>query len=248
MRFRRDNDLSAARELVLSHLRFVVHIARGYAGYGLPMNDLVQEGNIGLMKAVKRFDPSVGVRLVSFAVHWIRAEIHEYVLRNWRLVKVATTKAQRKLFFNLRRLKTNLSWLSAEETRAVAKDLGVSTAEVTEMERRLSARDLSFDIAPDADDEEESYRPGGLSAGSRCGSGRAGRGGRVEQLLRRSSLSAAMERLDDRSRTILQRRWMTEDKATLHELAAEYGVSAERIRQIEAGAMSKLRGLLPAPA
>src|SRR5579862_5374566 len=153
-RFRRDNDLDAARELVLSHLRFVVHIARGYSGYGLPLSDLVQEGNIGLMKAVKRFDPNVGVRLVSFAVHWIRAEIHEYVLRNWRLVKVATTKAQRKLFFNLRRLKKNLSWLSADETRAVAEDLGVSPAEVTEMERRLSARDLSFDVAPDGDDDE----------------------------------------------------------------------------------------------
>ena len=157
-RFRRDDDLEAARELVLSHLRFVVHIARGYSGYGLPMNDLVQEGNIGLMKAVKRFDPSVGVRLVSFAVHWIRAEIHEYVLRNWRLVKVATTKAQRKLFFNLRRMKQNLAWLTAEETRAVAEDLGVTPAEVTEMERRLSARDLSFDVGPE-NDEEESYGP-----------------------------------------------------------------------------------------
>src|SRR5580692_6672857 len=157
-RFRRDNDLDAARELVLSHLRFVVHIARGYAGYGLPMNDLVQEGNIGLMKAVKRFDPNVGVRLVSFAVHWIRAEIHEYVLRNWRLVKVATTKAQRKLFFNLRRLKPNLAWLSEAETAAVAEDLGVTPAEVTEMERRLSARDLSFDVGPE-NDEEESFGP-----------------------------------------------------------------------------------------
>ena len=157
-RFRRDDDLDAARELVLSHLRFVVHIARGYTGYGLPMSDLVQEGNIGLMKAVKRFDPTVGVRLVSFAVHWIRAEIHEYVLRNWRLVKVATTKAQRKLFFNLRRMKPNLTWLSAEETRAVAQDLGVTPAEVTEMERRLSARDMSFDIAPDSD-EEDGYGP-----------------------------------------------------------------------------------------
>src|SRR5579862_4197826 len=153
-RFRRDNDLEAARQLVLSHLRFVVHIARGYAGYGLPIGDLVQEGNVGLMKAVKRFDPSLNVRLVSFAVHWVRAEIHEYVLRNWRLVKVATTKAQRKLFFNLRRMKKNLSWLTHEETVAVAKDLGVTTAEVTEMEQRLSARDMSFDPAPDGDDED----------------------------------------------------------------------------------------------
>jgi RNA polymerase sigma-32 factor len=245
-RFRRDNDLEAARELVLSHLRFVVHIARGYAGYGLPMNDLVQEGNIGLMKAVKRFDPTVGVRLVSFGVHWIRAEIHEYVLRNWRLVKVATTKAQRKLFFNLRRLKPNLSWLSAEETRAVAKDLGVSPAEVTEMERRLSARDLSFDIAPDADDEE-GYGPASYLPAADADPAEQVE---AEEWTASSSqnLSAAMERLDDRSRAILQRRWMSDDKATLHELAAEFGVSAERIRQIEAGAMSKLRGLLPAPA
>jgi RNA polymerase sigma-32 factor len=245
-RFRRDNDLDAARELVLSHLRFVVHIARGYAGYGLPMNDLVQEGNIGLMKAVKRFDPSVGVRLVSFAVHWIRAEIHEYVLRNWRLVKVATTKAQRKLFFNLRRLKTNLSWLTAEETRAVAKDLGVTTAEVTEMERRLSARDLSFDVAPDAD-EEDSYGPASYLPAAGADPAEQVE---AEEWSSSSSqnLSAAMERLDDRSRAILQRRWMSEDKATLHELAAEYGVSAERIRQIEAGAMTRLRSLLPAPA
>src|SRR5687768_16482396 len=153
-RFRVDGDLEAARQLVLSHLRFVVHIARGYSGYGLPLGDVVQEGNVGLMKAVKRFDPEVGVRLVSFAVHWIRAEIHEYVLRNWRLVKVATTKAQRKLFFNLRRLKKNLTWLSGDETRAVAQDLGVTPAEVTEMEKRLAARDMSFDPTPESEDEE----------------------------------------------------------------------------------------------
>src|ERR1700683_4050882 len=158
IKFRSEGDLDAARQLVLSHLRFVVHISRGYLGYGLPMGDLVQEGNVGLMKAVKRFDPAVGVRLVSFAVHWIRAEIHEYVLRNWRLVKVATTKAQRKLFFNLRRLKKNLSWLSAEETAAVARDLGVTVGEVTEMEQRLAARDLSFDPTPESD-EEETYSP-----------------------------------------------------------------------------------------
>ena len=245
-RFRQGNDLKAARELVLSHLRFVVHIARGYAGYGLPMNDLVQEGNIGLMKAVKRFDPTVGVRLVSFAVHWIRAEIHEYVLRNWRLVKVATTKAQRKLFFNLRRLKPNLSWLSAEETRAVAKDLGVTPAEVTEMERRLSARDLSFDIAPDAD-EEEGYGPASYLPAADADPAEQVEAGEWSASSSQN-LSAAMERLDDRSRAILQRRWMNDDKATLHELAAEYGVSAERIRQIEAGAMTKLRGLLPSAA
>ena len=245
-RFRRDNDLDAARELVLSHLRFVVHIARGYAGYGLPMNDLVQEGNIGLMKAVKRFDPNVGVRLVSFAVHWIRAEIHEYVLRNWRLVKVATTKAQRKLFFNLRRMKKNLAWLSAEETRAVARDLGVTTAEVSEMERRLSARDLSFDVTSE-NDEDDSYGPAAYLPATDADP--------AEQVeaeewsdSSQQRLHAAMEQLDDRSRTILQRRWMTDDKATLHELADEYGVSAERIRQIEAGAIAKLKGFLPAPA
>src|SRR6202008_1385049 len=163
-RFHLSQDLAAARQLVLSHLRFVVHIARGYSGYGLPLGDLLQEGNVGLMKAVKRFDPAVGVRLVSFAVHWIRAEIHEYVLRNWRLVRIATTKAQRKLFFNLRKMKKNLSWLSAEETLAVARDLGVSPGEVTEMEKRLAARDLSFDPAPEADDEELYSPPGYLPA------------------------------------------------------------------------------------
>jgi RNA polymerase sigma-32 factor len=245
-RFQRDGDLDAARELVLSHLRFVVHIARGYAGYGLPMSDLVQEGNIGLMKAVKRFDPDVGVRLVSFAVHWIRAEIHEYVLRNWRLVKVATTKAQRKLFFNLRRMKKNLSWLSADETRAVATDLGVSAAEVTEMERRLSARDLSFDVATDSD-EEEGYGPAAYLPAADADPAEQVE---AEEWSRSTSqnLSVAMERLDDRSRAILKRRWMSNDKATLHELAAEFGVSAERIRQIEAVAINRLRGLLPNPA
>jgi RNA polymerase sigma-32 factor len=245
-RFRRDNDLDAARELVLSHLRFVVHIARGYAGYGLAMNDLVQEGNIGLMKAVKRFDPSVGVRLVSFAVHWIRAEIHEYVLRNWRLVKVATTKAQRKLFFNLRRMKKNLTWLSADETNAVAKDLGVSVAEVTEMERRLSARDLSFDVGSENDEDESfgpaAYLPAADADPAEQVEAEEWSSSTQEQLVR------AMRRLDDRSRSILQRRWMTDDKATLHELAGEYGVSAERIRQIEVSAISRLKALLPAPA
>jgi RNA polymerase sigma-32 factor len=198
------------------------------------------------MKAVKRFDPSVGVRLVSFAVHWIRAEIHEHVLRNWRLVKVATTKAQRKLFFNLRRLKKNLAWLSPEETRAVAHDLGVTPDEVTEMERRLSARDLSFDNSNSDSEEDESYGPSAyLPAPDADPAEQAER----EEWSSTSSeqLSAALSRLDDRSRTILQRRWMTEDKATLHELADEYGVSAERIRQIEAGAISRLRGMLPAP-
>ena len=242
-RFRRHNDLAAARQLVLSHLRFVVHIARGYAGYGLPLGDLIQEGNIGLMKAVKRFDPALNVRLVSFAVHWIRAEIHEYVLRNWRLVKIATTKAQRKLFFNLRRLKKNLAWLTPDETRAVARDLGVSPAEVKEMEQRLAGRDLSFDPTPDADEEEAAFSPAAYLPAPNADP--------AEQVEAQEweadssdRLHSALQRLDERSRDIVQRRWMTEDKATLHELADKYGVSAERIRQIEANALTKLRGMM----
>src|SRR5471032_2527424 len=240
VRFRSEADLDAARQLVLSHLRFVVHIARGYLGYGLPMGDLVQEGNVGLMKAVKRFDPTVGVRLVSFAVHWIRAEIHEYVLRNWRLVRIATTKAKSKLFFNLRRLKPNLNWLSADETRAVAKDLGVPAAEVTEMEQRLSAHDLSFDPLP-AGEEEESYGPAAY-----LGAPDADPAKQVEAEDwdgdSTAQLASGLESLDERSRTIVRRRWLASPKATLHELAAEYGVSAERIRQIEASAFTRLRG------
>src|SRR5690242_8818061 len=242
VRFRRENDLDAARELVLAHLRFVVHIARGYGGYGLPVGDLIQEGNVGLMKAVKRFDPDVNVRLVSFAVHWIRAEIHEYVLRNWRLVKIATTKAQRKLFFNLRRMKKNLAWLSSDETKAVARDLGVSPAEVTEMEQRLAARDMSFDPTPESD-EEEVYSPAAFLSAPDSDPAESVE---ADEWDADSSdrLQTAMARLDDRSRDILQRRWMTEDKATLHELADKYGVSAERIRQIEANALGKLRGFM----
>jgi len=244
-RYRRDEDLDAARQLVLSHLRFVVHIARGYHGYGLPLGDLVQEGNVGLMKAVKRFDPAVGVRLVSFAVHWIRAEIHEYVLRNWRLVKIATTKAQRKLFFNLRKYKRSLGWLSAEETQAVARDLGVSPAEVTEMERRLSSRDLSYDPAPDADEEDESYSPSAYlqapDSDPAVAVERAEWDGDVTD-----KVAHAMAQLDARSQAVLRARWMTDQKATLHELADEYGVSAERIRQIEANAIKKLRKLVVA--
>jgi len=244
IRFRSEDDLGAARQLVLSHLRFVVHIARGYLGYGLPMGDLVQEGNVGLMKAVKRFDPGVGVRLVSFAVHWIRAEIHEYVLRNWRLVKVATTKSQRKLFFNLRRMKKNLAWLSEEETRAVAKDLGVEVSDVREMEQRLSARDMSFDPAPDTD-EEESYSPAMyLPASNADPAIEVEREEWEEDSSER--LSVALEKLDERSRSILKRRWMTDDKATLHELADEYGISAERVRQVETNAINKLKGLMAA--
>src|ERR1700682_2113593 len=242
--FRFREDLGAARQLVLSHLRFVVHIARGYSGYGLPVGDLIQEGNVGLMKAVKRFDPSQNVRLVSFAVHWIRAEIHEYVLRNWRLVKIATTKAQRKLFFNLRRLKKNLTWLSAEETAAVARDLGVTVAEVTEMEKRLAARDLSFDPAPDAD-EEEAYSPAAyLPAPDADPAGQVEEAESADDSTDR--LHGALSGLDVRSRDIVQRRWMSEDKATLHQLADKYGVSAERIRQIESSALGKLRGLMAA--
>jgi RNA polymerase sigma-32 factor len=246
-RFRKHNDLDAARQLVLSHLRFVVHIARGYTGYGLPVGDLIQEGNIGLMKAVKRFDPEVGVRLVSFAVHWIRAEIHEYVLRNWRLVKIATTKAQRKLFFNLRRFKKNLGWLTESETKAIAADLGVSTEEVADMEQRLSSRDLSFDPAPDADDEEGSYSPASYLPHPEADPSVVVE---REQWDEDTSdrLAEALETLDDRSRHILESRWMTDQKATLHELADEYGVSAERIRQIEANAIKKLRGLVATPA
>jgi len=246
-RFRNDADLNAARELVLSHLRFVVHIARGYSGYGLPVGDLIQEGNVGLMKAVKRFDPTVGVRLVSFAVHWIRAEIHEYVLRNWRLVKIATTKAQRKLFFNLRKSKKNLGWLSGSETQAIANELGVSPAEVTDMEQRLSSRDLSFDPAPDADDEDGAYSPSSYLPHPEADPSVAVEREQWEDDTT-ERLAQALETLDDRSQHILRSRWMTEQKATLHELADKYGVSAERIRQIEANAIKKLRGMVGEPA
>ena len=238
-------DVQAARELVMSHLRFVVHIARSYSGYGLAEADLIQEGNVGLMKAVKRFDPEKGVRLVSFAVHWIKAEIHEYILRNWRIVKVATTKAQRKLFFNLRSAKKSLAWLTAEEARAVADDLGVNVQEVQRMEGRLSSRDLAFDAPTDGDDEDSWQAPqyyledqGGdpaLAVESedwrQQGEGR---------------LHGALRELDERSRDIVARRWLGDDKATLHELAGEYGVSAERIRQLEQTAMKKLRTAIAA--
>ena len=241
-RFRNEEDLDAARELVMAHLRFVVHIAKGYTGYGLPLGDLIQEGNVGLMKAVKRFDPEYGVRLVSFAVHWIRAEIHEFVLRNWRIVKVATTKAQRKLFFNLRKSKKSLSWLSLEETEAVAKDLGVSAKEVTEMERRLTARDAIFDPSPDTDDER-AFTPAAYLP-----SPDADPATQVENSDWHNDATERMSRaittLDDRSRHIIESRWLTEDKRTLHDLADEYGISAERIRQIEANAIKKLRNAM----
>jgi len=241
-RFRQHNDLGAARELVLSQLRFVVHIARGYAGYGLPLGDLVQEGNVGLMKAVKRFDPGMGVRLVSFAVHWIRAEIHEYVLRNWRLVKVATTKAQRKLFFNLRRAKQHLGWLSAAEREAIAKDLGVTAREVGEMEERLAGQDVAFDPAPDAEDEP-SHAPALYLASENSDPADA-----LEADDWRDQgadrLREALDNLDPRSREILEARWLADKKATLQTLARRYKVSAERIRKIEQAALVELRGEL----
>ena len=244
-RFHEEQDLDAARDLVLSHLRFVVHIARGYMGYGLPVGDLIQEGNVGLMKAVKRFDPDMGVRLVSFAVHWIRAEIHEFVIRNWRLVRVATTKAQRKLFFNLRRMKKNLAWLSDAETNAVAGELGVEPGEVREMERRLSARDLSFDPAPDAGDEESIVSPALYLPSAEADPATIVEQDQWDGAVS-GSLATALQALDERSRTVIKARWLaeSEDKKTLQDLADDFGVSAERIRQIESAAIGKLRSAM----
>ncbi len=239
-----DGDVEAARQLVLSHLRFVIHIARSYSGYGLAQADLIQEGNVGLMKAVKRFDPDYGVRLVSFAVHWIRAEIHEYVLRNWRIVKVATTKAQRKLFFNLRKAKKSLAWLSADETQAVADDLGVNAHEVTEMERRLSARDTLFDPAPDADDDSLFTPAAYLPAPDSDPASLVEKTDWHDDATTR--MTDALDELDERSRDILESRWLAEKKQTLHQLADKYGVSAERIRQIEGNAIKKLRKAMDA--
>ena len=245
-RYREEEDLDAARELVHSHLRFVVHVARGYNGYGLPLGDLIQEGNIGLMKAVKRFDPDMGVRLVSFAVHWIRAEMHEFIIKNWRIVKVATTKAQRKLFFNLRKSKTRLGWLNAEEVRAVAKDLNVSEREVLEMESRLSGRDIGFDAPDDADDDHAPPAPANYLVAHDVDPAEAYESANDEdnqlELLREG-----MAKLDERSRDIIKRRWLDADsKVTLQELADEYGVSAERIRQVEANALKKMKALFAA--
>jgi len=245
-RFRDDNDLEAARELVLSHLRFVVRVARGYNGYGLPQADLIQEGNIGLMKAVKRFDPEIGVRLVSFAVHWIRAEIHEYILRNWRIVKVATTKAQRKLFFNLRSAKKRLGWMNRAEVDAVAEDLGVSSRDVLEMERRLSAYDASYDgPAGDTDEEDSVFAPAGYLEFTGPGPEQEVESAQDESL-DQQHLAQALSSLDDRSREIIRRRWLSENKSTLHDLADEFNVSAERIRQLEAAAMKKMRTAIAA--
>ena len=237
--------VDSARELVLAHLRFVVHIARSYSGYGLAEADLIQEGNVGLMKAVKRFDPNKGVRLVSFAVHWIKAAMHEYILRNWRIVKVATTKAQRKLFFNLRSQKKALGWLSAEETRAIAADLGVDEAEVTRMEGRLASRDVAFDAPTDSDEDDAWQAPQYFLTDGQADPGQLVE---AEDFAEESAarLELALTELDARSRDILERRWLAEDKPTLHELAAEYEVSAERIRQLEANAMKKLRAAMVA--
>lgn len=237
-------DLNAAGKLVLSHLRFVVHIARGYSGYGLPLGDLVQEGNLGLMKAVKRFDPTMGVRLVSYAVHWIRAEIHEFILRNWRIVKVATTKAQRKLFFNLRSSKKRLGWFSHEEVALVARDLGVKPETVLEMEARLSNHDVTYDQTPDSDDDEHtSYSPSAYLNDMRDDPANAVEADDWESS-NTEKLYAAIQSLDERSRDILQSRWIQEEKATLHTLADKYSISAERVRQLEANAMKKLKGLI----
>ena len=240
-------DLDAARSLVLSHLRFVVHVARGYLGYGLPMNDLIQEGNIGLMKAVKRFDPDVGVRLVSFAVHWIKAEIHEFILKNWRIVKVATTKAQRKLFFNLRRAKKRLGWLSAEEVNTVARELNVSPADVVEMESRLNGRDIGFDAPTDGDDEDGPPSPVAYLVDHGLDPETAAMNDDQDDRAL-DSLHTGLARLDARSKDVIMRRWLAEPKATLQELADEYNVSAERIRQIEAAAMKKMRSLFEVEA
>jgi RNA polymerase sigma-32 factor len=243
VRFKEDSDLDAARQLIFAHLRFVIHIARSYSGYGLPLGDLIQEGNIGLMKAVKRFDPMVGVRLVSFAVHWIRAEMHEFILRNWRIVKVATTKAQRKLFFNLRSSKKRLGWMNQEEVSSIASDLGVKPETVLEMEKRLSGQDIGFDAPVDENDDDawkspsfylegQSEDPASLVENSDW------------QVRSENELAEALSTLDKRSKDIIQQRWLQEPKATLQELSSKYGVSAERIRQIETSAIKKLRKMI----
>ena len=242
-RLRERNDLDAARQLVMSHLRFVVRIARGYSGYGLALGDLIQEGNIGLMKAVKRFDPTQGVRLVSFAVHWVRAEMHEFILRNWRIVKVATTKAQRKLFFNLRSKKQRLGWMNQAEIDAVAADLGVKPETVVEMESRLSGHDIGFDPVGTDEEDDHHFAPAAYLEDH---------SGDPAQVMERedwskthnTQLEAALEGLDERSRIILEQRWLQDDKATLHELAGRFGVSAERIRQLEQNAIGKLKKTL----
>jgi len=243
LRYRNHGDLEAARELVMSHLRYVVKVARGFTGYGLPLTDLIQEGSIGLMKAVKRYDPNRDVRLVSFAVHWIRAEIYDYVLRNWRMVKVATTKAQRKLFFNLRKSRARLGWMKDDEVERLAKTLNVEAATVRQMESRLSGVDIAFDGPADADDETAYLAPAQHLGDSRYDPAVVVSDAQQESESRRQ-LTAAMGQLDERSRDIVARRWLGDDKPTLHDLAAQYGVSAERIRQIEKRAMEKMRATI----
>lgn len=234
-----NGDIEAAKKLVLSHLRFVIHVARGYSGYGLPQADLIQEGNIGLMKAVKRFNPEVGVRLVSFAVHWIKAEIHEYVLKNWRIVKVATTKAQRKLFFNLRKTKQRLGWFNENEVDMVANELGVSKEDVIEMESRMTGADVGFDL-PTNDSEAETYSPS-LYLEDKSSNFAAELENENFESQATEQLSNALQSLDARSQDIIKARWLDDSKATLHDLAAKYNVSAERIRQLEANALKKLK-------
>lgn len=236
---RNNGDMDAARRLVMSHLRFVIRVARGYLGYGLPLPDLIQEGSVGLMKAVRRFEPDVGVRLVSFAVHWIRAEIHEYILRNWRIVKVATTKAQRKLFFNLRSRKKRLGWFSRDEVLGVAQELGVKPETVLEMESRLANQDMAFD-GSDSDDEDSPSAPATYLPDRRMEPAETFEREDTDAD-QKERLYAALAGLDERSKTILRERWLTEKKQTLHELAGQFGVSAERIRQIEKNAMKKLK-------
>lgn len=235
-----DDNVDAARQLVMAHLRFVVHMAKTYSGYGLSQADLIQEGNVGLMKAVKRFNPEVGVRLVSFAVHWIKAEMHEYILRNWRIVKVATTKAQRKLFFNLRSSKKRLGWLNNEETEAVAEDLGVDAKVVRQMEGRMSAYDTSFDAEPDSDDDAVYRAPAYYLEDQGSDLALNVEDAEWEEVTN-TSLQLAMAELDDRSQDILKSRWLSDKKSTLHDLADKYGISAERIRQLEKNAMNKIK-------
>ena len=234
------NDLDAARKLVLAHLRFVIYVAKTYSGYGLPEEDLIQEGNVGLMKAIRKFNPEMGVRLVSFAVHWIKAEIHEYVLKNWKIVKIATTKPQRKLFFNLRSKKKGLGWLTEEEAEAMAKDLGVKPSEVREMEKRLSGADMPFDPLVDSDDDEASYSPSQYLEDEDANPADIFAKESLDET-NTSQLYEAINQLDDRSRDILQDRWLADEKLTLHELAEKYDISAERVRQIEKNAMKKVK-------
>ena len=234
------NDLDAARKLVLAHLRFVIYIAKTYSGYGLSEADLIQEGNVGLMKAIRKFNPEMGVRLVSFAVHWVKAEIHEYVLKNWKIVKIATTKAQRKLFFNLRSKKKGLGWLTEEEVEAMAKDLGVKPSEVREMEKRLSGIDMSFDPLSDSDDDEASFSPSQYLEDMDANPADIFEKETFDEN-NANQLYEAINQLDDRSRDILQDRWLADQKLTLHELAEKYEISAERVRQIEKNAMKKVK-------